>query len=342
MKFIKLTKASLYKELICWSGLVLYLILCRRVEGPLLANITYIAFYTLNFVWSYYFLFLFLFPNFFENRKLLFFPLYLILILLFIYIDFLHIRKLLPLFGGSTVFQTLGLHDFINHSIMTFSFVAVASIGSYLNWRSIKRVRERLEKEKDLVFKELNFIKEQFNSHFTLNFFSYCYNKILDISSSKAAESITNFTGILHYSIKNESNEYITVKEEIEYIENFVAVQKCITNEVYIELACEGDVNNYYILPGILSTVVENSFKHGVFSQKDNPIKIHLSISNHILTFVVKNKKTNRKPLLETGIGLIEMEEVIKLFYPGKHHFKVEQNDYDYSSQLNLELTPIA
>lgn len=340
MKFIKLSKTSLYKELICWGGLILYLILCQRVEGTLLASITYIAFYTLNFVWSYYFLFLFLFPNFFENKKILFFPIYILVFLLFIYIDYLHIRMLLPLIGGSTAYQNLDLYNFLNHSIMTFSFVAFASVGSYLNWRSIQRVKERLEKEKDLVLKELNFIKEQFNSHFTLNFFSYCYNKILGTSSS-AAESITSFTGILHYSLKNESNEYISVKEEVEYIENFIAVQKCITNNVYIELTCEGDVNNHYILPGIISTFVENSFKHGVFNQKDNPIKIFLSINDDILTFIVKNKKTNRKPLHSTGIGVIEIMEVIKLFYPNKNDFEIEENDYEYCSKLNLQLTPI-
>lgn len=340
MKFIKLTKASLYKELICWSGLVLYLILCRRVEGSLLANATYIAFYTLNFVWSYYFLFLFLFPNFFEKRKILFFPIYLIVFTVFVYIDYLHIKKLLPLIGGSTVFQKLDFYNFLNHSIMTFSFVAVASVGSYLNWRSIQRVKERLEKEKDLVLKELNFVKEQFNSHFTLNFFSYCYSKILD-TSLKAAESITSFTGILHYSLKNESNEYISVKEEIDYIENFISVQKCIANDVYIEIKCEGNTNNYYILPGIISTFVENSFKHGVFNQQDFPIRIYLSINNDKLDFIIKNKKTNKQPLHSTGIGLDEVMEIIELFYPNKHSFKIEEDDYEYCSKLNLELMPI-
>jgi LytS/YehU family sensor histidine kinase len=224
---------------------------------------------------------------------------------------------------------------------MTFTFVSFASIGSYLNWRSIQRIKEKLELEENLILKELNFVKEQFNSHFTLNFFNYCYNTAL-YKSSEAADAITSFTGMLLYSIKNESNEYISVKEEMEYIENFVSVQRCITNNVFIEVSSNGSITDYYILPGIISTFVENSFKHGIFDQEDKPITIFLTIEIDILTFIIKNKKTNKRPLHSTGIGLEEVLEVLKLFYPDKHSFEVEDNECEYCSTLKLKLTPIS
>jgi two-component system LytT family sensor kinase len=243
------------------------------------------------------------------------------------------------LVGGSHPLQSLDLGKFIHHSVITFTFVAFASLGSYLNWRGIQRVREKLQKERNVLLKELNFIKDQFNSHFTFNFFNFCYNNALH-TSSRSADSIASFTQMLHFSLKNASNEYIPLIEEITYIENFIDVQKCITDNVFAELnVSEPQNNNYYILPGILSTFIENSFKHGVFSQKERPILISISVQNDILQFTVKNKKANKRTFETTGVGVVEMEEILKLFYPSKHKLKIEDGKNEYSLTLDLQLT---
>lgn len=259
------------------------------------------------------------------------------MIAVFLYADYIHIRIILPYAGGAHPLQTLDLKKFIHHSIITFTFVAFASLGSYLNWRGIQRVKEKLEKEKDILLKELDFIKDQFNSHFTFNFFGYCYNNALN-NSYQSADPIASFTQMLHYSLKNESNEYIPLTEEIMYIENFIDVQNCITDNVYTELKINGAVHDYCILPGILSIFVENSFKHGIFNQKENPIRISISMHEHILSFTVKNKKANKKTFDSTGVGIKEIDEVLKLFYPKKYQLKIDGNN-SYCLQLDLHLT---
>jgi LytS/YehU family sensor histidine kinase len=208
-----------------------------------------------------------------------------------------------------------------------------------LNWRSIQRVKEKLLREKSILLKELDFIKDQFNSHFTFNFFGYCYNNALH-SSSQSTDSIASFTQMLHYSLKNGSNEYIPLTEEIAYIENFINIQNCITDSVYTELIVNGAVEDYCILPGILSTFVENSFKHGVFNQKENPIQIFISLNEDVLSFTVKNKKANKKTFDSTGVGIAEMDEVLKLFYPEKYRLEIDtDNPTDYCLKLDLHLT---
>lgn len=341
MQIIKRSKISIKKEIICWVALVIFLICFNHTQGPPLAYYTYIVFYTFNFAWSYYVLYLLIFPNFFEKNRLFFILSCLLVITTFISVDYLHVKKITPALGGTNISRgDLELIDYIGRALIPFSFVAVASSTSYLNWRSINRLKEETEKEKDLIQKELSFYKTQFNSHFTLNFFNFCYNKTL-YSNSEAAKDVERFGEMLHFSLKNNSNEYVTLNDEIEYIANFISIQKCITNKVFFELSYDFNPRDFYIVPGIISTLVENSFKHGIFSDGNHPMKLSLLIYGNSLTATLKNKKTNRKVINSTGIGLNDLIEILETFYPNKYKYVVHETDNEYAAELILELLPV-
>jgi LytS/YehU family sensor histidine kinase len=263
-----------------------------------------------------------------------------LVITVFITIDYIHIKKITPALGGTNFRGSLDTFHYIKRALIPFSFVAVSATISYLNWRSINRLREKSEKENELILKELSYYKAQFNSHFTLNFFNFCYNKIL-YANSEAAKDVERFNEMLHFSLKNDSNEYVTLEDEIRYISNFICIQKCITSKVFIDIIHDDKLKDFYILPGILSTLVENAFKHGVFNIESDPIKLSLSIEDNILTLRLKNKKTNRKVLNSTGIGVSDLAEILKIFYPNKHQYKTDETDGEYTSEITMELIPV-
>jgi two-component system LytT family sensor kinase len=341
MQIIKLSKKTLNKELICWIGVTLFFLFSNSVKGPPASKYAFALIYIFNFAIAYYILFLFVFPNFFETQKVLFILGYAIVISLYLLIDFVHLKKILPFLGGQSARANLELLEFIKHSLIPFTFVACSSLGSYLNWRSIDQFKKAVEKEKHLLSKELIYIKEQFNSHLTFNFFNFCYGKTLR-ASSKAAEAIEHFNEMLRFSLKTGTNNLVFLKEESEYIENFIAIQRCLTTKIFSDFTCyvESD-DNHYIIPGILSTFVENAFKHGVLNDKENPIIVSLDIENDILTFIVRNKKANKKITVSTGIGLSNVNQVLKIYYPNEHNLTIDQDDISYCSKLNLKLTTI-
>lgn len=340
MLVIKRSKASITKEIICWLGLILYLIFNNHVSGNILGHCTYITLHTINFMWAYYILFYIVFGRFYENDKFLFILALMLVAISFITFDYIHVKKLLPILGASEFRGQFKIFDYIKHTMIHFTFVVAASLGSYINWRSIEVLKVAYTKERELILKELNFIKNQFNSHFTFNFFNYCYSKTLS-TSSKAAEAIENFTEMLLFSLKNESNEYVSLDEEINYIKNFLSIQECITTKIFVNFSIFGNVENYYILPGIISTLVENAFKHGIFNDEKSPIKIEFVISGNTLNFTLKNKKAYKQIIDTTGIGVNEIIELLILFYPDKHSFSIKDDNYEYATFLILELTSI-
>lgn len=317
----------------------MFLIGFNHTEGSRVAYYTYVILYSLNFIWSYYVLYLLVFPNFFEKKRLYFVLSCLLVITIFITIDYIHVKIITPALGGTNFRGSLDTFHYIKRALVPFSFVAVTSTTSYLNWRSVNRLKEKSEKENELIFRELSYYKAQFNSHFTLNFFNFCYNKTL-YANSEAAKDVERFNEMLHFSLKNDSNEYVTLYDEIQYINNFICIQKCITNRVFIDVTHDFDLKNFYILPGIISTLIENSFKHGVFNDETSPIKLALFIKDNVLTIKLRNKNANRKILNSTGIGVNDLIEILKVFYPNKHNYKTDETDREYYSEITMELTP--
>lgn len=340
MLTIKRSRASINKEIICWLGLIVYLMCNNYVTGTKLGHCSYIIFHTINFMWAYYTLFFVVFGKLYEKDRLFFILLLILVAISFVTFDYIHVKKILPILGASEFRGQFDIFNYIKHALIHFTFVLAASIGSYINWRSVEVLKISNSKERELILKELNLIKNQFNSHFAFNFFNYCYSKMVS-TSSKAAEAVENFTEMLLFSLKNESNEYVTLDEEINYIKNFLSIQECITTKVFVNFSVSGNIEKYYILPGIISALIENSFKHGVFNDETNPIKIEFVIIGNALSVVIQNKKANKRIMDTTGIGINEIIELLILFYPDKHSFTINDSEYEYSTLLTLELTSV-
>ncbi len=337
MLIVKRSRASINKEMICWVALIVYLVSNNHVTGTALAKFSYITLHTINFIWVYYVLFYVAFGKFYEKEKLLFSLFITLVAISFIAFDYMNVKKILPALGASEFRGQFDFYNYVKHAMIHFTFVVAAAIGSYANWRSVEVIKIAYSKERGLILKELDFIKNQFNSHFTFNFFNYCYSKSLSISS-KATEAIESFSEMLLFSLKNQSNECVTLEEEINYVRNFILIQECITTKVFVDFSISGNIENHYILPGIISSLVENSFKHGVFNNEESPIKIEVVVLENILNFTIKNRKAYKHVIDTTGIGVSEIVELLILFYPNKHSYSVTKDDCEYSTALTLEL----
>lgn len=75
--------------------------------------------------------------------------------------------------------------------------------------------------------------------------------------------------------------EKISLAREIDYLNNYISLQKLRTDSnpiVKIEAEIEQQVNTIQIAPMLLIPFVENAFKHGISSREPSHIKISLEI----------------------------------------------------------------
>ncbi|OQP63785.1 hypothetical protein A3860_22870 [Niastella vici] len=203
------------------------------------------------------------------------------------------------------------------------------------------RTREHLSKLKEeKLSAELSSLKAQINPHFLFNTLNSIY--VLSIKKdNKASEAIVHLSGLMRYVIKDANNYKIPLQKEIEYISNYIELQKArLGKTTDVQFECSGDAGNKEIAPLILITWIENAFKYGINPNIDDCIvEITLQVTDTGLRLYVFNKKVQHSLNTEsTGIGISNTGERLKHLYPDKHVLQISENKETYSIMLSLQL----
>jgi two-component system LytT family sensor kinase len=318
-----------------WISFAFIVFIIDPPRGPILIQIGGVLLLVSNYVFAYYINLHIIFPNFYKRKLHLLFTIVFVFTL-FMFCDFLIWDKFLGPY--SKVKSSFGSNwvTMIIPQFFLFSFIAIPALGAYQNKIGIEKLKLKDEKEKKLRLKELEFFRNQFNSHITFDFLNQC-RTLIHKDSTETAEAIEIFSRMLRYSLNNKAQEKVQLKGEVDYIEDFIKLQKLLSTDVQVNLSTKVD-NNIYVLPRILIGFVENAFKHGDLHSADHPISIELSTSPTHLNFTVTNKKNKHKIIEPSGIGNFNMKQQLELLYKNKYTLTISDEDTIYSTHLKLQL----
>ncbi|HEX7366884.1 MAG TPA: histidine kinase, partial [Pelobium sp.] len=144
---------------------------------------------------------------------------------------------------------------------------------------------------------------------------------------------------IMRYMLYESNDSKVTLAKEITYLKSFIELQKLrFKDNAYVVLEVEGQVTQQQIVPLLLISFVENAFKHGLATDKENPIYINISVFEDNLLFTVKNKKSLNNKDQTGGIGMNNVVRRLDLTYPDKYKLSVENREHEYFSELYLNL----
>lgn len=199
-------------------------------------------------------------------------------------------------------------------------------------------ISERLQNvEKEKVKSELAFLKAQINPHFLFNTLNSIYALALK-KDNKTADAVVQLSELMRYIMTNSNDEVIDLSKEINYINNFISLQKTrLGNTVRIDYDVSGNTFGKAITPLILISFIENAFKYGVNPDQRSEIGIKITIGDELLNLYVCNKKTF-SIASDSGIGLHNTIERLKLLYPNKHDLKIEDSKGEYIVNLSIKI----
>lgn len=180
---------------------------------------------------------------------------------------------------------------------------------------------------------EMSNLKNELEPHFifnSLNALSYLIlndHKTAHIFNSKLAT-------IYKYFLINKEKRLISLKEEIEFLEDYFYLLK-LRHENKIELFVNLNVvpeSSFMIVPFALQITLENAIKHNEFSE-EYPLHIYMDLKGNYM--MVKNKiKPTRNEIQSTGIGLKNLKMRYQL-YCGKQ-IAVKKSTQEFTVQLPL------
>ncbi len=197
---------------------------------------------------------------------------------------------------------------------------------------------EQIEKEK--ATNELNFLRAQFNPHFLFNSINSIYGHI-DKSNKDARDMLLVFSEMLRYQLYECNVEQISLESEINYIKNYIAIQKGrIDERITVSLVVDEINGQVMIAPLLFITFIENAFKYVGFNEgKQNSIEIFLKHEGGNLIFKVFNTKDaymGSQPEKSSGLGIANTKRRLEILYPNRHELSINNAENSYGVALTL------
>ncbi len=231
---------------------------------------------------------------------------------------------------GLTVFSWWG-----NMIAAVLMFAANNSIRTLYRQMQSDEDAERLQHQN--LQAEMYYLKHQINPHFLMNTLNNIH-ALVDIDGEAAKQAIIQLSDMMRYVVYDTSDDTISLKEEVKFIENYIELMRIrYTDDVKILYNKPEQLNRRVEIPPLIFIVfVENAFKHGV--SYDNASYIYIDIKSEEGYVVgrfensVNSAKRNDKP----GIGLENVRKRLDLIYDDRYDLKIEENENSYCITLKI------
>ena len=194
----------------------------------------------------------------------------------------------------------------------------------------------RLKNEKAKT--ELLHLKSQVNPHFFFNTLNNLYG-LVGTDKKKAQELILKLSDMMRYSIYEGEKEQVTLKAEVDYLKNYIALHKMRYHKV-IEVKFETEIeDDYKVMPLLFIILLENAFKHGIENlSKDAYVHINIRVNNNKVFFEIENNFDITFIKEDSGIGLKNLKRRLELVYPKKHTLSFSTIENVYKAKLIVQL----
>ena len=231
--------------------------------------------------------------------------------------------------------------------VLDYSFTLIGWSALYFGikyWRQWQSEHERtLQAEALANHAQLDMLRYQLNPHFLFNALNSIRASI-DEDSQRAKRMVTEFSEFLRYSLLNDNSAPVELRQEIEAIKNYLAIEK-IRFEDKLEVTFELEpAAEECRLPGFLiHPLVENAVKHGM-TNNSGPLKIRIDARIRNGSLVVEIANTGRLDTRAqtngggTHIGLRNVRERLAKLYPDKSSFSLRQDGAWIRATIQIEV----
>ena len=192
------------------------------------------------------------------------------------------------------------------------------------------KIVRQLDRERSQA--ELQALTNELDPHFIFNSLNTLNHLI--INNPEQAHLFNNkLAQVYKYFLINRVRELISLKDELEFIENyFFLLQIRHDNKLQLQSELGDNYSTVMIPPCALQILMENAIKHNEFSDA-NPLKIKIAMNGQYLK-VSNNVKPKMYSVTSTGIGLKNLSSRYKIIC--KKDIVIENTRENYIVKLPL------
>jgi hypothetical protein len=206
-----------------------------------------------------------------------------------------------------TYIHSFKLNPYRFLAIPAYLFVYLLFAGVVWSVRKTQesRVKEKYKLQSQVRELQLKTFRNQLSPHFIFNTFNSIISVALQGDKEQAYNLFVKISNVLRQSLENTESIMISLKNELNLVKNFVAIQQFRFKNVFdFEMNIDEaiDTSTVLIPKMIIQIHVENAIKHGLLPKKENG-KLKIDIQ--------KNNKSETKIIIEdNGIGREEAKKL--------------------------------
>lgn len=232
--------------------------------------------------------------------------------------------------------------------ILLLVFCTVLIYRFYTREKRLEQNNQLLQKENKEFLNRIHALELE-NSKFRLNphLFKNTLNSIQGYAF-RTYQVLEKLGGVLDYILYDSNVSYISIREELEFAQNFIELNKIKLSPVF-DLRFRMNVNEsnpFYgealIAPLISAYFIENAFKHADMQSKDAFISILFELKDDELDLTVSNK-INKTPIFNSkgGIGKENMQKRLEILYGDAFRLNYTILDDMHISNLKIKLRDV-
>lgn len=221
-----------------------------------------------------------------------------------------------------------------------FVIVTSFSCGIGVLNQYFRQVEQRRNAEAARRLAGIDLLKARTRPHFVFNTLNSLYGLFLT-GSPKALPALERFISMSRYMHENADRQFITLGEEAEYLTRYIELQQLRMNPASaVIFNVDIEDKTYAIPPLLLTTYVENSFKHGYSPEEPSDIKISMIERGGMLTLSTFNRIFDKSDsaVHRHGSGHRICRERLELLYPGDFDYDIRSDGKTYSFTLTINL----
>lgn len=230
--------------------------------------------------------------------------------------------------------------EFIQY--FTFSWVTIArefvwfaiSMAMVTNIAFIKKTFDGedafINLQKETTVLKLKYIRSQVKPHFLFNTLNSIYSLSMQ-KSDKTPDVIIRLADIMRYLIYAGDEQKVLLSKEIEFILNYIEIEKTRFENADIRLTVDGDTEGIMVEPFLFISFIENGFKHALNNSLERPF-VYITvkvIGAEILLTVVNNTdidlETQAKRI--AGRPIVGSKGLLELLYPDAYALNIIQTE---------------
>ena len=186
---------------------------------------------------------------------------------------------------------------------------------------------QRLSSEKEALEANLRLLQAQIEPHFLFNTLSNVLS-LIDTDPAKGKAMLSDLIRYLRTSLSRTRPDTTTLGQEMEMIKSYLSIQKVRMGErLTFAIDFPESLSERPLPPMLLQPLVENAVKHGLEPRVEGgKISVEASENGEVVRVTIADTGEGFSAYEQTGIGLANVRERIRLIYGDRGRLLLEEN----------------